>query len=621
MHAAPSRPLLIYDGACGFCRRWVERWQAITGETVEYAKSQDVASSFPEIAAERFEQSVVFVDSNGSVHSGAAAVVHSLAVGGLGWPLWIYRWLPGFAPVAERAYRFVASRRRLASAATRWLWGDDVTPPSYELVRWLFLRGLGFVYLIAFVSLWLQVEGLIGSGGVLPVEPWLDAVAERHGADRVRVAPTLLWLGAGDAALHLVCGLGVVASLLLVLNVLPALAALEAWVMYQSLYVAGRTFLSFQWDILLLETGVLGFLLAPWSVRPGVARALPAPRVVIWLLRLLLFKLMFLSGVVKLASQDPVWWDLSALTIHYETQPLPAWTSWYVHQLPAWFHRSCCAVMFFIELVVPFFIFAPRRPRLAAFAALVALQLVIIATGNYCFFNLLTIVLCVPLLDDGYLARALPARPAWAAQDAAQERGPARTRRRRRPVLATLAVGAASLAIFVLSFSHLYGRLYGYDALPAGVLRLVRQAGPFHLASNYGLFANMTTERPEIVIEGSRDGRTWQPYEFKWKPGDPSRRPSFVAPHQPRLDWQMWFAALGNYRRNPWLVSLMRRLLEGSEPVLALLEEDPFAGEPPRFVRAVKYDYRFTDFEGRRASADWWQRENPRPYAPTLSRR
>ncbi|TFH22874.1 MAG: DUF393 domain-containing protein [Myxococcales bacterium] len=610
-----AKPLLIYDGDCGFCRRWIERWRVLTGEAVEYAASQEVGAAFPQIPAERFQESVVFVDVDGTVSYGALAVLRPLAVGGRRWPLWTYDRIPGVAALTERTYALVASRRMLASTATRWLWGGDVTPPRYELVRWLFLRGLGVIYLIAFVSLWVQVEGLIGSEGVLPLQPWLDAVAERYGEDRVWLAPTLFWVGASDAALHVVCGLGVVASVLLVLNVMPALAVAEAWVMYLSLYTAGQTFLGFQWDVLLLETGVLGFLLAPWGVRPGVAGAAVAPRSVIWLLRFLLFKLMLLSGLVKLASQDPVWWDLTALTIHYETQPIPAWTSWYVHQLPPWFHRICCSVMFFIELVVPFLIFAPRRPRLAAFALLVALQLVIIATGNYGFFNILTILLCVSLLDDAYAARALPERLARAGRA-----GGAATAPRRRRLVGALAIGTASLAIFVLSFAHLAGRAYGYTSLPAGLLALVRETSPFHIASSYGLFASMTTERPEIILEGSRDGRSWEPYEFRWKPGEQNRRPAFVAPHQPRLDWQMWFAALGDYRRNPWLISLMRRLLEGAPPVLALLEENPFADVPPRYVRAVVYDYRFTDGETRRSTGAWWRRENPRPYAPVLSR-
>jgi len=268
--------------------------------------------------------------------------------------------------------------------------------------------------------------------------------------------------------------------------------------------------------------------------------------------------------------------------------------------------------MFFIELVVPFFIFAPRRPRLAAFAALVALQLVIIATGNYGFFNVLTILLCVPLLDDAYLARALPARVATAGN---------RETRRLRPRVGRLAVAVVSFAIFLLSFAHLAGRMYGYAALPSVLGRLVRLAAPLHVASSYGLFANMTTERREIVIEGSQDGQSWEPYEFRWKPGDLQRRPSFVAPHQPRLDWQMWFAALGDYRRNPWLISLMRRLLDGAAPVLDLLASNPFPDQPPRHVRAVIYDYRFTDVDTRRATGQWWLRGDSKPYTPTLSRR
>lgn len=587
----------------------------ITGDAIDYAASQEVADDFPQIPADVFARSVVYVAVDGSVHLGAEAVARSLAAGGRAWPLWLYRNVPGAGALADLAYRLVATNRVTASRWTRRLWGDDVRPPTYEAVRWLFLRGLGFVYLIAFLSLQVQVEGLIGSEGIAPLAPWLDAIADRYGDDRLRVAPTVFWLVSSDYALNAVCGLGVVASLLLVFNLLPAVAAAAAWGLYLSLFVAGRVFLGFQWDILLLESGVLGFLFAPWGLRPALARAAPAPRPVLWLLRLLLFKLMFLSGVVKLASNDPVWWNLTALAVHYQTQPLPTWTAWYIHQMPLWFHRACCAAMFFIELFVPPAIFAPRRPRLIAFALLVALQLVIIATGNYTFFNLLTIVLCIPLLDDACLLRALPAATASRWQAAIAE-----NRRARRPAAGRLLIASSALVLGALSVGHLTGRLYGYSNLPGPIRSLISTAAPLKLSSSYGLFANMTTRRPEIVIEGSEDGRTWRPYEFVWKPGDPARRPGFVAPHQPRLDWQMWFAALGDYRRNPWLIALMRRLLEGSEPVLALLETDPFAGGPPRHIRATVWEYRFTDRAEREKSGAWWDRQNPRLYAPVLTR-
>ncbi len=488
--------------------------------------------------------------------------------------------------------------------------GDDVRT-DHELVRWGFLRGVALVYLIAFISLWVQIDGLIGSAGVLPVEPWLGALTEHYGTRPLAAVPTLLWANASDRALHAVCAAGTLASLLMLVNLWPRINALLAWVFYVSLTTVGRTFLSFQWDILLLETGVIAVLMAPGGLRPTLATATGTPSSVLWLTRWLVFRLMFMSGAVKLMSADAAWWDLTALTYHYETQPLPVWTSWYAHHLPLWFQRASCAVMFAIELGLPFLVFAPRRLRLVAFVGFVGFQIAIVATGNYGFFNLLTLVLCVTLLDDEQIAKALPARLRRRVAGGEPRTGS-------RAVRWTIAAACAGL--FVLSAARMFGSLYGFERVPQSLRAALQVAGPFHLTGGYGLFAVMTKRRPEIVIEGSRDGLLWQAYEFKWKPGDPSARPRFVAPHQPRLDWQMWFAALGDYRRNSWLMNLMQRLLEGSAPVLALLASNPFSSEPPRYVRAMVYDYRFSTPEARSAEGVWWTRSDPKLYAPVLRR-
>jgi len=604
---------MIYDGDCGFCRRWIARWKDHTGDRIEYVSSQKAAPRFPEIAAERFAQVVVLVDVDGRAYEGAEAVFRALAhVPGGGGGLAAYRSLPGFRPISDALYAFVASHRTMASRVTRWLWGNEVRRPHYELVRWLFLRGLGLVYLTAFASIWAQLDGLYGSRGILPVAPWLDAVAGKLGASAYWQLPSVFWFGAGDTALQVVGAAGVVVALLLTANVLPGPAACACWLLYLSIYSIGRTFLGFQWDILLLETGVLAILMAPWQIRPRFGAAHSTPPSVIWLLRWLVFRLMFLSGMVKLLSQDPAWWHLTALSYHYETQPLPAWTSWYMHQLPMWFHRLSCAIMFAIELLVPWLVFFPRRPRLFAFAALVGLQVLILATGNYGFFNLLSILLCVSLLDDAALQKVFPMRVLRTVS--ARDYGPLR------PLALRAALAVAVTVILLVSSAQTFGRLYGYEYVPRPLRSLASALSPLHLTSNYGLFAVMTKSRPEIILEGSNDGEQWTPYEFRWKPGDLYTRPMFVAPHQPRLDWQMWFAALGDYRRNPWLISLMRRLLEGSGPVLGLLGDDPFPDQPPRYVRAVVYDYRFTDMATHAATDAWWARGDARPYAPTLRR-
>lgn len=605
------KPQLIFDGECDFCRRWIARWQEATGDTVDYAPWQEVAGRFPEISPEDFASSVVLVEPDGSMFLGAEAVLRSLAQGGrrsAGY--WCYQHLPGFAATAEWFYRVVASNRSIGSFLTRLLWGRHVERPQYQLTRRVFLRGLALVYLVAFLSLWVQVHGLLGSQGILPATQYLEAVHDQVGSRGYQLLPTLAWFGSGDIALHLLCGGGVLLAVLLLLGMAPRICLLGLWALYLSLTLVGQVFLSFQWDTLLLETGFLAILFAPGTLLPGRRKERPPSRVFLFLLRCLLFKLMFASGLVKLWGNDETWWGLTALQYHYWTTCLPTWIGWHVHQLPEFLHRSSVVVMFAIELAVPFLLFLPRRLRLASFFPLVALQAGIVATGNYGFFNLNTLLLCLLILDDAVLQRFLPSR--WRTTSPTPSPRPAALRR--------WTAGALAMALFVLSLSGMISRFFGNSALP-GPMRQVRSwIRPFRSVNNYGLFAGMTTSRREIILEGSNDGQTWAPYEFRWKPGNPHRRPSFVQPHMPRLDWQMWFAALSDYRRNPWLVRCMRQILAGSPTVLELLEENPFPDEPPRYLRAMVYDYTFTDPATRKLDGTWWDRKPLGLYAPVLRR-
>ncbi len=476
------------------------------------------------------------------------------------------------------------------------------------LIRRLFLVGLGLVYAVAFVSYWVQIHGLIGAHGIVPAHALLDVVHARLGIARLWRLPTLAWItGASDGALDVLCGAGTIAALFLALGIATPLAAVAAWALYLSLYQLGQEFLSFQWDILLLETGFLAIFATPraWTPRSPGWRNAPDP-LIIWLLRLLAAKLMLLSGVVKLSSGDPTWRDLTALGYHYETTCLPTWTGWYMHALPRWVHELSAAMMFVIELVLPFAAFGPRRLRLVSAAGFAGLMVFIAATGNYGFFNLLALVLCLPLLDDGIARRArrLP------------ERQPvARHASRAWPRLVTVPVASV---VLLLTPIPLLRATRLHVELPGALVRLYELQEPFHVVNGYGLFANMTTTRPEIVLEGSDDGDAWRTYEFRWKPCDPMRRPEFVQPHMPRLDWQMWFAALGSPRSSRWFLAFCERLLEGSPPVLALLGTNPFPNAPPRYLRATLYDYRFTTPDERRATGAWWMRHELRPYAPTL---
>ncbi len=489
-------------------------------------------------------------------------------------------------------------------------------PASYRLATWVFPRLLGTTYLVAFASLWPQLRGLVGEQGILPVREYLARATAvlGPGPERLWRLPTLLWIRSDDLALQAACALGILAAILVCFGVVQRLTLLAAWALYLSLVVVGQDFLSFQWDNLLLEAGLLAILLAPQRGGPpgGPWRS----RWPIFLLHWLLFRLTFSSGFVKLASGDPTWRDLTALRYHYETQPLPTWISWYAHQLPGWFQSFSAVVMFAVELGVPFLIFGPRRLRRAAAAALVGLQLVIGLTGNYTFFNLLTIALCLTLVDDEVWPRWFGKRWNSSSREGAGESGSPGGDRSGSTTWRRVVGSSAIGLLFLLSVLQMTVTLGWTRGLPPALLEPLRWARPLRSVNGYGLFAVMTTTRPEIVVEGSGDGRTWVPYRFRWKPGALEERPRFVEPHQPRLDWQMWFAALAGPGRTPWFEPFLERLLEGPPHVLGLLAENPFPEGPPRFVRAELYRYRFTDRATRRASGAWWTRERLGTYLP-----
>ncbi len=593
-----NRPLLVFDGECPFCRAWVEYWKRLTGERVLYVPYQEIGQRFPNVPQADFSSAVKLILPSGEVRSGAHAVFSLLdLVPGKRWMLWLYLHIPGFALIAEIAYGIISRQRSFCYGATQLLWGIPVETETFDIGRWLFLRTLGAIYLIAFTSFGVQAAGLIGSRGISPVAEFLHSVREYYGATGYWVVPTFLWLNSSDTMLKAVWIAGICLSALLLIGVQWRMIRLLLFVLYLSLVTAGQDFMGYQWDALLLEAGFLAILLG-WS--PIIA----------WLYRWLLFRLMFLSGIVKLASGDQSWRHFTALPVHYETQPLPTPLAWYMFQLPTWFQRGSVGFVFFVEVLVPFLIFAPRRVRFLAARAIIVLQVLIALTGNYAFFNLLTIAFCLFLLDDALLRRIVPtklgslirAAPGFA----------------RRQVLSRAICGSfAALVLFVGSFqiANTFGLLWA----PAQLI--IRSISPFEIVNSYGLFAVMTTSRPEIVIEGSNDGVTWVPYEFTYKPGDLTRHPAWVAPHQPRLDWQMWFAALGDYRSEPWILRFMARLLQGSPEVLGLLRRNPFPDSPPHFIRAMLYQYRFTTPSEKKASGEWWRRELKGVYVPAVSLR
>jgi len=602
-------PLLIYDGDCSFCKFWIEYWKSVTEARISYAPYQEVAGEFPQIPVSTFQAAVQLVDPDGTVFSGAEAVFRSLAAAPeKRWLIWCYTHLPGFRGASNRVYGFVARHRGAFYRFTRVLWGDHLERPCHTLTRSLFVRLLGLTYLIAFWSWFIQVRGLIGSDGILPADRFLQAVHADMGSKAYFLLPTLAWLHPSEWFVLLLTGAGIVCAVPLALGFASVPNLFLLWLLYLSQVSIGRDFMEFQWDILLLEAGFLSiFFVSGRSIsgrpalRPSVA--------IIWLFRWLVFRVFFLSGLVKLLSRDVSWRNLTALSFHYETQPIPNFVAWYMYQMPMWFHKFSTAAVLLVELAAPFLIFGPRRFRIGAAYVLVLLQVLILLTGNYCFFNLLTIVLCLTLFDDAFWKNLLPRAVSnyLSTPTADQSRTPSKR----------FALAALALVLLAVSLIQIALRI-GLE-VPHEWVRLTRPLEPYYITNTYGLFAVMTTRRPEIVIEGSNNGREWATYEFKYKAGDLHRMPPWVAPYQPRLDWQMWFAALSNYRNDPWFVDLVIRLLQGSRPVLGLLEKNPFPDHPPRYIRAILYDYRFTSPKERRSSGNWWARAYSGIYLPPVS--
>lgn len=590
-------PELVFDGDCSFCRAWVGYWKQITGNRVIYVPYQEIGDRLPDTPREEFAAAVQLIMPNGRAFSGAHAVFQLLAlVPGKTSLLWLYKGVPGFSFVANVAYAFVARHRSVAYKITKYLWGVPLEPETFAYASWIFLRLLGLIYFVAFLSFGVQANGLIGSNGILPAAEYLHAAGEYFGFVKFWKVPTVLWLNSSDGMIHTIWIAGVILSALLLSGTKWRVVRITLFFLYLSLVTTGQDFMTYQWDALLLEAGFLSFFLGSSTL-------------IIKLLRWLLFRLIFLSGAVKLLSHDPAWHHFTALPVHYETQPLPTPMAWYFYQFPLGFQRLSVGFVFFVELLVPFLILAPRRLRVSAAFSITLLQALIALTGNYAFFNLLTVALCLFLFDDKSFRWHLPNNVLKRLPHAPFENSAL-------PLFCRSCLIVYVLVLFVSSF-QIVGTFSRLHWTP--VEKIISAVAPFEVVNAYGLFAVMTTTRAEIILEGSNDGTTWLPYDFKYKPGDPARRPPWVAPHQPRLDWQIWFAALGDYQTNPWILHLMARLLEGSPQVLKLMSRNPFPNAPPNYLRAMLYQYHFTTAAERQRTGKWWNREFRSEYVPSIS--
>lgn len=505
-----------------------------------------------------------------------------------------------------------------------WLFDERQGPPDRLIPRWLFLRGLGAIYFSAFFSLVFQIRGLIGPGGILPAADYLQAVAHTLGHWlRLWYAPTLLWWSTSSALLTGICWAGMIASILLLLNVWPRGMLAVCFVCFLSFVAAGQDFAGYQSDGMLLEAGFVSFFFAPSGFRPGLARAHPPSRASLFLLQWEWFRIYFQSGAVKLLSGDPEWRHFTAMDEYYQNGPLPTWIGWYVQHLPHSFHAATVYATLAMELGLVWMLFLPRRWRIVCFFIVTPWQVGVILTANYTFLNYLVLAMGILLLDDAFILRLLPAnwRTRFSSVTEAAESSAGQWRLSslfdERWRLAGIAIGGLLLAW--IGYATTAQTIWMFSRVPLPTWP-VSALEPFRVANSYGLFAVMTRGRFEIEFQGSNDGQNWIPYPFRYKPQELNAPPGIYAPYQPRFDWNLWFASLGSWRDYPIAGNTEVRLLANDKDVLALFAGNPFKQQPPRQVRAVLWQYWFTTMSEKRATGMWWRRQLVGLYAPSLER-
>lgn len=504
-----------------------------------------------------------------------------------------------------------------------WLFDARQGPTDRFIPRWIFLRALGAIYFSAFYSLTFQIRGLMGPHGILPAQEFLRTVAQSLGQGaRVWYAPSLLWFSASSGMLSAICWLGMLASVLLILNLWTRGMLAICFVLFLSFVSAAQDFSGYQSDGMLLEAGFISLFFAPRGLRPGLGRNRPPLRAGLFLLQWEWFRIYFESGVVKLLSGDPQWRNFTAMDEYYQNGPLPTWIGWYVQHLPHWFHAGTAYATLAMELGIVWMLFLPRRWRVVCFFIVTPWEIGVILTANYTFLNYLVLSLGFLLLDDRFIHALLPNR--W--KERLQHEN-ATTMPLKRPTALWLDHLRRSWRLASLAVSGIMLTWIAYaTTAEMMVLRVplpkfpIVALEPFRIANQYGLFAVMTRGRYEIEFQGSNDGQHWIAYPFRYKPQALNEPPQIYAPYQPRFDWNLWFASLGSWREYPIVPSTEVRLLSNDKDVLDLFAGNPFPQGAPQEIRAVLWQYWFTSMAEKRATGNWWRRELKGLYAPTLER-
>ncbi len=506
-----------------------------------------------------------------------------------------------------------------------WLFDSRHGLTNHLIPRWIFLRALGLIYFSAFYSMLFQIDGLIGPQGILPANDYLAAVAQSlPGHNRFWFAPSLFWISSSSHMLMAVTWLGLLAAACAFLNLWPRPSLFICFVCFLSFVSSSSDFSSYQSDGMLLEAGFISLFLAPPGLRPGWGAKHPPIRASYFLLLWEWFRIYFESGLVKILSGDPQWRNLTALDDYYQNGPLPSWIGWYAAHLPHWFHTATTAGTLLLEFVVVLMLFFPRRVRVICFCIVTPWQIGVILTANYTFLNYLVLALGFLLLDDNLLRRFVPERfklPPTVdfTEDASP---PPEDEESPKPSRISLHLHRVAIVAVFLTWigyattAELVGMLIHPNPLSTAPIEALE---PFRIANEYGLFAVMTRGRYEIEFQGSNDNQNWTPYPFRYKPQALNEAPGLYAPYQPRFDWNLWFASLGDWRQNQIVPIAEEKLLANDGTVLHLFRGNPFPTSPPRYVRAVLWQYWFTSMKEKRLTGNWWRRTLLGQYAPTLT--
>ena len=548
-----------------------------------------------------------------------------------------YRRLDSRYPVSDM-------KERNPGDVIRWLFSSHRGAPGRLVPRWIFLRALALIYFSAFYSLLFQIKGLIGPQGILPAHQYLAAIGRALGPARLWYAPSLFWISSSTHMLMAVTVLGLVASMIAFFNLWPRLSFLICFVCFLSFVASSSTFSSYQSDGMLLEAGFIVLFFAPRGIRPGWGAHHPPSRASLFLLQWEWFRIYFESGMVKLISGDEQWRHLTAMDEYYQNGPLPTWVGWYVEHFPHWFHVASAAGTLVLEFVIVLMLFFPRRVRLICFLIVTPWEFGVILTANYTFLNYLVLSLGFLLLDDKSLLRFIPSRfHPRPAEPQAEERskspqaeseanneipaGPINEsddsiRPQNGPITVPFAVIRLGIAALMLSWifydttAEMLALALRRNVLPTAPITALE---PFRIANQYGLFAVMTRGRYEIEFQGSNDGSSWTPYLFQCKPQLLNEAPRIYAPYQPRFDWNLWFASLSDWQQNDIVPLTEEHLLVNDPDVLGLFKGNPFAKSPPRFVRAVLWQYWFTSKDEKHRTSNWWRRQFLGVYAPEFT--